>query len=267
MKKEFFVGLLVVFCCTKSQTEEDWFDTSQNLTYGYPIYSDTLLNKDYFVVASNRNLKIPDWVAYHLTSSNLQGDTERTNDFRVDAEIQQGDQALLKDYRGSGYDRGHMAPAASFKRSLEAMSTTFYLTNMTPQTDNLNRYIWAYLERDVRSLTNAHGEVWVITGNIFANEDLSAELPIDERAYIGDKVYIPTHCYKAILCKHSDTEFETFAFLMQNIDERIPGEVKDYNISIDRLEEITGLDFFPNLVDQIEKRIESETASVWPIKN
>lgn len=124
-------------------------DTS-NLEYGIASPRGRILDKGYFVINHKDDWKIPYWVAYYLSSSNLQGDTRRTNDFRPDPQLRVGSRSELKDYRYSGYDRGHNAPAAAFKRSREAMSTTFLLSNMSPQTPKLNRRIWKNLEEQIR---------------------------------------------------------------------------------------------------------------------
>jgi endonuclease G len=205
---------------------------------------------------------ILDWVAYYLSEQNLQGNQRRTDDFRPDPELPVGQRSELTDYRNSGYDRGHMAPAAAFKRSREAMSATFLLSNMSPQTPALNRNIWRILEEQVRQMVNENSEGWIFTGNVFMDED-SQSVTCD--SFIGEnRVAIPTHCFKAILLRDETGNFTMYAFLMPNVCENIPGDPVDYLIRVDKLEEITGCDFFPILDDAVEEQLESTLQTGWP---
>ncbi len=234
-----------------------------NLRWGIAGHSGSVLDKGYFVINHNNGWKIPYWVAYYLSESNLQGGQSRTNDFRADPQLSIGQRSELADYRNSGYDRGHNAPAAAFKRNREAMSTTFLLSNMTPQSPSLNRRIWKNLESEVRDLVGAHGEAWVVTGNLFLSSDSTFVAPTD---FIGNgNVAVPTHCFKAILSTRDDGSFDMFAFLLPNLRDQIPGIPSDYVISVDRLEEISGYDFFPDLPDDIENALERQIADVWPL--
>ena len=223
----------------------------------------TLLDKQFFVINYSGEWKIPHWVAYHLSDSALQGDTRRTNDFRVDSELPLEIRSKLSDYRGSGYDRGHNAPAAAFKRSRDAMSTTFFLSNISPQTPSLNRRIWRILEEQVREVTQREGQAWIVTGNTFMSVDSQLIEPI---LFIGlDSVAVPTHCFKAILTFNEDGGFAAYGFLIPNETSRISGVPRDYQIAVDRLEEVTGIDFFPLLEDDIEEQIERiRLEEYWP---
>ncbi|MDZ7792136.1 MAG: DNA/RNA non-specific endonuclease [Spirochaetia bacterium] len=107
-----------------------------------------------------------EWVAYKLTIEELQGDVERTDNFREDKKVDT-ETASLSDYRGSGYDRGHLAPAADFSWSEEAMSDTFYLSNMSPQKPGFNRGIWRSLESQVREWAIRDKALLVVTGPVF----------------------------------------------------------------------------------------------------
>lgn len=235
---------------------------SLNIYWGITSARGTVLDKGYFVINHNDQWKIPYWVAYYLSASNLQGNQSRTNDFRSDSQLPVGSRAELEDYRYSGFDRGHNAPAAAFKRSREAMSTTFLLSNMSPQTLKLNQRIWKKLEEQVRELVMAGGEAWIITGNVFLSSDSQFVSPTE---FIGpNSVAVPTHCFKTILSCDDTGEFSMFAFLLPNQREHIPGTSTDYIITIDRLEEITEYDFFPNLPDEMEDSLESLRPDTWP---
>jgi endonuclease G len=233
-----------------------------NLLYGIAGPRGTVLDKTYFIINHNDDWKIPYWVAYYLSYANLQGNQGRTDDFRPDPQLPAGQRSELEDYRNSGFDRGHNAPAAAFKRSREAMSTTFLLSNMSPQTPRLNRNIWQALEEQVRDVTLEKGEAWIVTGNIFMSADSQFVAPTE---HIGpNRVAVPTHCFKAILTLDENSAHAIYAFLLPNDRDYISGRPVDYLIKADRLEEITGYDFFPELADEIENNLESIVPSTWP---
>ena len=143
------------------------------------------------------------------------------------------------------------------------MSTTFLLSNMTPQTARLNRRIWARLESEVRELARSHGSIWVFTGTVYLD---AAGQPVEPQDFIGNsRVAVPTHVYKAILCEHEDGTRETFGFLLPNTSQTIPGVPRDYIVSVDSLEAVTGLDFFSRLVDAEEAALELREATGWPV--
>lgn len=242
-------------------TDENIISDSLNLYYGIKSRLGTILDKKYFKINHNDTWKIPYWVAYYLTSSDLKGNTKRTNDFRPDVELPTGFRAELIDYEKSGYDRGHMAPAADFKRSKDAMSTTFLLSNMAPQTPQLNRNIWEELESEVRELVNKLGKAWIVTGNLFLSSDSHF---ISPEKYIGPgKVAVPSHCFKVILGCNPEGMFFMYAFMMPNQTNAIVGKPIDYTLKVDRLEKITGYDFFPLLDDSVENRLESIIPANW----
>jgi len=203
-----------------------------------------------------------EWSAYQLERSELVKNASRSNDFRPDPQIST-ESASLADYRKSGYDRGHLAPAADFAYSPEAMSETFYMSNMTPQAPQFNRGIWKDLEEDVRSWANKYGRAYVICGPVL---DESA----DRYATIGaSKVVIPRYFYKIVLLPvYEDKEdFATpddctkliaRAYLIPN--KQCNDSYEAYRVSINEIESRTGIDFFYLLDDSIEEKIESKAS-------
>ncbi|MBG7606308.1 MAG: DNA/RNA non-specific endonuclease, partial [Actinobacteria bacterium] len=143
---------------------------NEHLQWGYPGGDCVVLINDWFITCHDNMHRVPEWVSYHLTAESLSGDAERTDDFRPDPALPERHRAELDDYVGSGYDRGHMAPAAAFRRSEEAMSETFKLSNMAPQTPSLNRVMWRLLEDDVRELASKSANIWVFTGSLVVDE-------------------------------------------------------------------------------------------------
>ncbi len=133
-----------------------------------------------------------EWVAYTLTPEKLVKNTKRTGDFREDPEISTGS-ALPEDYRFSGYDRGHLAPAADFAYSLETMTDSFFMSNMSPQTPAFNRGGWAKLEAFVRTLAAKAETLYIVTGPVL-------EKNAGEYGSIGENcVSVPEFFYKALL--------------------------------------------------------------------
>jgi endonuclease G len=228
---------------------------NDNVRWGFPGGSCVPLNKEFFIVCHDAQQREPEWVTYHLTRADLAGgQSERTENFRPDPELPPNDRAELNDYRNSGYDRGHMAPAADFKRSDAAMSATFFLSNMTPQRPNLNRRIWAQLEERVRNLARSHGSIWIFTGPVFL--DANGQ-PTQPRSTIGRRVAVPTHFYKVILCEHASGAREMYAYMLPNQLAPIARPLDDFAITVRAAETASGLNFFSALPDAEQQRLET----------
>ena len=209
-----------------------------------------------YVSSYNTETLIPDWVAYELTREETRGKATRADkNFSMDLSFK-GKQAMREDYMGSGWTRGHMAPAGDFFWSDEAMEETFYFMNICPQREELNNKDWQYLEKQVREWANRYGKVWVVSGPI-----------IGENIYgtIGrDRVVVPDAFFKAVMV-HDGRRYQSIAFVMGNDAERY--WLQDCALTIDELEERTGIDFYPALPDDIEDDVESRyDFSVWGIR-
>ena len=235
---------------------------NEHMRWGFPGGDCEVLINEYFITCHDNADRVPAWVTYQLSSENLAGEAQRSDDFRPDPRLPAGQRAELPDYVGSGYDRGHMAPAAAFKRSEDAMTATFVLSNMAPQTPSLNRQIWRMLEQDVRELAIVVGSIWVFTGSLFLDDD---GVPTAPATFIGEnQVAVPTHFYKLILSEAAAGVFEMYGFVMANQAERLSGAPSDYLVSVDSVEVISGLDFFSALPDSLEVLLEQQTAINWP---
>ena len=185
------------------------------------------------------------WVIYELLASELEGQRfERTNDFREDPKIRTGS-ATLADYRKSGFDRGHLAPAADMAFSQVAMSESFYLSNISPQRPAFNRGIWRKLEQQVRLWAKRYRRLIVVTGGIVA---------ADNTEYIGDEeVAVPAHFYKIV---YDPQRQQMLAFILQNRGYK-QSDLSRFIVSVDQVEERSGLDFFFMLSDEAEEAMES----------
>jgi endonuclease G len=222
-----------------------------NLKYGKPACSGPVLDKKYFVVCYDEVHKVPTWVGYALTKDEaVTKSTERQGSFKSDSELPRGKRAENADYAGSGYDKGHMAPANDFTRSVEAMRATFVLSKAVPQKHGVNGGKWARLEGAVNELAAAHGSVWVFSGPVFAGKAKAKTIG-------GNKVAVPTHTYKVVLCVHPDGEKEMFAFVLPNID-KPKGTISSYTFSVNNVEKLTGLDFFAALPAAEQNRLERQ---------
>lgn len=201
-----------------------------------------------------------EWSAYCLTEEELVKNAKRSDDFRADPEISTGS-ATPADYKKSGYDRGHLSPAADFAFSEKAMSETFYMSNMSPQKGSLNRGIWKDLESQVRLWAANFGRVYVVSGPVL-------EKPASEYKTIGEnQVAVPEFYYKVILAplyadendKASPEDAQSvlaMAYIFPN--EKCEGSLDDYQVTVDEVESRTGLDFFSLLEDKVENEIERQ---------
>tara|TARA_B100000900_G_C20500464_1_gene683481 strand:- start:546 stop:1031 length:486 start_codon:yes stop_codon:yes gene_type:complete len=151
---------------------------------------------------------------------------------------------LKSDYYKSGYDRGHLAPAGDMKISSISMSESFLLSNISPQNSSFNRGGWKKLESQVRNWVLSEGNMYVVTGPILSN-------PIGS---IGsNRVTIPSFYYKIVYSRSND---KMIGIVMPN--QKITNDLKYYVKSVDYIESITGIDFFHQLEDVYEEKLESE---------
>jgi endonuclease G, mitochondrial len=183
------------------------------------------------------------WVAYELTREETNKKYERTDKFIVDQKVKTGT-ASDKDYAGSGYDRGHLAPASDMGWSATAMAESFYYSNMSPQTPSFNRGVWKRLEALVRTWAIDSYSVYIVTGPV-----LTSGLPS-----IGPNgVSVPNYYYKVIL-DYNEPSIKGIAFVIPNTGSKDP--LQQFAVSIDNVEKLTGIDFFPSLPDDEEGLIE-----------
>lgn len=208
--------------------------------------SDRVITHKGYTVSYNYDWKIPNWVAYELTYIEVQGETPRYDKFKPDPMVPKNVSAVTDDYKYSGWDRGHMAPAADMKWDEQVMRESFYLSNICPQNPNLNRGVWKDLEEQVRDLAMQKEKIFVVCGPI-VNDDSNT---------IGENnVVVPQAFYKVLL-QEDNGEIHTIGFIYENKSGRMP--MSTYARTIDEVEEISGIDFFPNLPDSIEDAVESD---------
>ena len=189
-----------------------------------------------------------EWVAYELKKSelNYQNNNFERPFFIEDSKVKSGS-ADWRNYTRSGYDKGHLCPAGDRKFSKNAFEETFLTSNISPQKHDFNEGVWNRLEQKVRYWASKYDGIYVVTGGVFT----------DNMNTIGDEnVAVPEFFYKVLL-DESRSEYKAIAFLVPHMDSDKP--LYDFVISIDELEEKTGLNFFPKLDDSIENILEKNS--------
>ncbi len=204
-----------------------------------------------YTVSYNRQWCLPNWVAYQLTAEEVAGTVPRGDDFVPDPMVV-GRSATTYDYKHSGYDRGHMAPAADMKWSETAMDESFYLSNICPQNKNLNKGDWNDLEELARKWASKYGSIYIVCGPVVENNCKT----------IGqNKVAVPKGFFK-VFARKTRNSWTTIAFYFDNVAGN--RKLESYILTIDEVEQITSIDFFPSLPDDIETAIEGKTnVSDW----
>lgn len=203
------------------------------------------LKRTAYTVSYNNFYKTPNWVAWELTRQETSGSEERKNKFLPDPDLPEP-RVEHADYTHSGYDRGHMAPAADMKWSKKAMQESFYMSNICPQNRKLNRDDWGDLEEACRQWAKKYGTVHIACGPIYDKAK-------PER--IGHhQVAVPNRFFKVVLIYNRKNPI-AMGFLFDN--KAGHKKLEKYMVTVDSVEKITGLDFFSQLPDETEQKIEA----------
>ena len=198
-----------------------------------------------FEVSFNPAHRIPNYVSWELLGSEVNGQVSRDSKFIADKDVYNC--AEPSDYRGSGFDRGHMAPAGDMKWSSQAMADSHYLTNICPQTHALNGGRWKSLEEKCRQWALRDSALVIVCGPVLTDRLTRT---------IGKGVSVPERFFKVILAPFADPP-RAIGFIMPNFGHCDGLEV--IAMPVDRVEQATGIDFFSCLPDSIEDRIEAHT--------
>lgn len=236
MKKILLIALaMLTMSCEKDAAIEPIVEINLE-----PVSSGQIVRHTYYSLAYSEENEQASWVYYELSSEDLNGTQSRTDDFRADPAISTGSSSL-NDFKSSGYDRGHLCPAADMNRNKIAMSESFFLSNMSPQMPGFNRGIWSVAEDQVREWTLKYQKLYVVTGPVFQNNIGTIGL---------NEVTIPGYYFKIIFDgkDHMIGLILPHASSTQSLDQFV--------VSIDQIEQQTGIDFFKGLDDQLEKNLE-----------
>ncbi|MBW8334486.1 MAG: DNA/RNA non-specific endonuclease [Prolixibacteraceae bacterium] len=208
-----------------------------------PVPVNDIVRHTYYTLSYNENYEQANWVYYSLTDSMiLNSGQERSNSFKMDKSVV-SISAKSSDYTNSGYDRGHLCPAGDMGFSELAMQESFLMSNISPQVPDFNRGIWKELESTVRDWAKIERQLYVVTGPVFKNnKDTIGREEVVVPGYYFKIIYDPTDKPKMI------------AFVLPN--EKSDRLLTDYAVTIDKAEQLTGFDFFSQLPDDLENKLE-----------
>jgi endonuclease G len=233
-----------------SNTDNDGvIDKIQNNKFNYLPTSTTgaIVKHPFYTLSYNEKHEQAEWVAYELTPNHLKRIERHRPYFIYDKKVKTKS-ANYRNYKKSGYDKGHLVPAGDMRFSKDAFNDTFFTSNISPQNHQFNAGIWNRLEQKTRYWTKKYGNLYIITGGILKNGLKS----------IGQEhVSVPNQFYKIILAYNEGKNPKAVAFLIPNKDSNEP--LYKFTTSIDAIEKLTGIDFFPKLPNSIENKLESKS--------
>ncbi|MDP5106581.1 MAG: DNA/RNA non-specific endonuclease [Polaribacter sp.] len=206
--------------------------------------SGAIIHHEGYVLSYSEKHEQAEWVAYSLAKNDIVYIDRKRPYFIEDPKVKTKS-ADWRNYKKSGYDRGHLCPAADRRASEESYNETFYTSNISPQNHDFNAGIWNKLEQQTRYWAQKYNHLYVISGGILE----------DNLKTIGsEKVSVPNQFYK-ILLDYTKPEVKAIAFLIPHKESKKP--LYQFVVSIDEIEQKTGIDFFPNLPDELENKLES----------
>ncbi len=269
MFRTLFVSSATLLLCLPAMAEDH-----PALKFGAPD-TGRIIDRGKYVLSYDGRLRSARWVAERLTKESLE-DTEgvvRGNDFLEESNAPDEFRATNADYKNSGFDRGHLAPAADYRLTQEDNDNSFYLSNMSPQEGpNFNQHYWKYLEIAIRKLAEQDDveEVYVFTGPLFmpANapkpeKKMKHPLVVSYMLIGNNHVPVPTHYFKAVLAVATDDSKTIWAFILPNDKIATKTPIKRFAVPTDYLEHWAGLDLWSELDDSEEMDLEETTAEPW----
>ena len=221
---------------------------SQKKTFDYLPTSTTnqIVKHDYYTLSYNEKYEQAEWVAYELKKSYVRSSNFERPYFIEDPKVKTGS-ADWRNYKKSGYDKGHLCPAGDMEFAINAYNDTFFTSNISPQLHDFNGGVWNRLEQKVRYWATKYDGVYVITAGV---------LQPSLKTIGQEQVLVPNYFYK-ILLDNSNGQFKMIAFLVPNAKSNKP--LYEFVVSVDSIEKMTGIDFFPKLDDKTENRLEKNS--------
>ena len=214
--------------------------------------SEQILYRKGYVVSYNKDTRLPNWVAWHLTAEHTTGEHKRSGGaFHEDLDVP-APRATNADYKGSGWSRGHLCPAGDNKWDSEAMYESFLLSNVCPQNRNLNSGVWNQIEISCRNWAEKYGDIYIVSGPILFNT---------EHETIGTtRVVVPEAFFKVVLCLNKEPK--GIGFICRNTDGNRKKDL--YVNSISQIERVTKMKFFPNLAPDVAANVKTQAdLSAW----
>ena len=209
-----------------------------------PKSNNIIIHNDYSLEYSEI-YKIPKWSAYKFYKDMTIINYKRKSTFHIDSNVK--NKVFDSDYKGSGYDRGHMTPLANFRYDYNSMIATNYYSNICPQTIGCNRGIWKRVENQVRKWVEKYDTLYIVSGPILSSQNKT----------IGSGIIVPSFFYKVILA-WDGWDYKSIAFLIPN--EKSDKNIFEFQVSIDYIETITNIDFFYRLPDNVENKLEKDNS-------
>ncbi|WP_395061542.1 DNA/RNA non-specific endonuclease [Flavobacterium sp.] len=244
----------IIFSCKKeiivknevsNDTIQSGFSNKNNEKFDFlpTSTSQQIIVHDNYTLSYVEDKEQAEWVAYELKKNSSHNQNFERPFFIEDVKVGSGS-ANWKNYKNSGYDKGHLCAAGDMKFSKKAFEETFLTSNIAPQKHDFNEGIWNTLEQKVRYWSSKYDGIYVVTGGV-----LSGNLKT-----IGkEKVAVPDYFYKVLL-DDSRGEYKMIGFLVPAIDSNKP--LYEFVVPVDQIEKMTGIDFYPKLNDAIENKLE-----------
>jgi len=235
------------FYTPDTYSESERSNTNSTFPSGYLPSTTTgdIVQHSHFSLSYNERYEQAEWVAYVLQKEHLTYD-DRKRPYFIEDPYVSTKSADWRNYKGSGYDRGHLVPAGDRRFSKQAYDETFYTSNISPQDREFNAGLWNRLEKQTRIWAKRYKTLYVITGGVLASG-------LEE---IGDEdVAVPDYFYK-VIAKENGGDLEVLSFLMKGEEQNKP--LQKFVVPLDRIEELTGIDFFYELNKKTQATIEHE---------
>lgn len=251
----FFVTLLLLIVSCKETDTIDSKDkitanslSSSNLNFNFLPSSTTnqIITHDNYSLSYNEKFEQAEWVAYRLEKKKLVSNKFQRPFFTEDSKVKTGS-ADWRNYKKSGYDKGHLCPAGDMKFSKKAYDDTFYTSNISPQLHDFNDGVWNRLEEKVRYWTSKYNCLYVVTGGV---------LQSGLKTIGKENVAVPNYFYKVLVYK-LDSKYQMIGFLVPHKNSDLP--LYNFVVAVDKIEKMTAIDFFPNLDDATENELEKNS--------
>jgi len=240
------LGLFSAFVLSKEESKIVRQNTKQSFDYLPTSTSNQIVKHDYFTLSYNEKYEQAEWVAYELKKSYVRSSNFDRPYFIEDPKVKTGS-ADWRNYKKSGYDKGHLCPAGDMEFAINAYNDTFFTSNISPQTHDFNGGVWNRLEQKVRYWATKYDGVYVITAGV---------LKPNLKTIGQEHVLVPNYFYK-ILLDNSNGQYKMIAFLVPNVKSNKP--LYEFVVSVDSIEKMTGIDFFPKLDDKTENKLEKNS--------
>ena len=239
-----FLFFIIFQSCEKEKNISQTIDSDFN--YLPTTTTEAIVYHKYYSLSYAEKYEQAEWIAYRLSKDHISYITLERPYFIQDDKVRTGS-ADWRNFKNSGYTKGHLLPAADRKFNIEAYNETFLTSNISPQIYDFNAGVWLRLEEKTRYWAKKYEELYIITGGILT----------DDLKTIGyEAVAVPEYFYKIIL-DYRAPEIKAIAFLIPHKESNAP--LYDFVTSIDKIENLTNIDFFPALPDELENQLESSS--------